>query len=245
MNERHAAADDYGGHRQPAGHPAIYAAAHLRHLASGKSSRILTLRQRSRYKTRLPIRMGKRVLFCRPARSSTTHEPARRRTARKVRRSAILGRHATGMQTGWVEETRCDDVAAHATKGLRNADTGELAAIRDAAMALIEHERLISPRVLTDLYLIREEAIAELRNRRPAGSRRLIGKLSDPGMPRRPAIFRRQHATNRHSSVHASAGGLRELAIAESSREVRSANGPGLSGLPHGSARPAGETRYA
>lgn len=53
----------------------------------------------------------------------------------------------------------------HATKGLRNADTGELAAIRDAAMALIEHERLISPRVLTDLCLIREEAIAELRNR--------------------------------------------------------------------------------
>jgi len=53
----------------------------------------------------------------------------------------------------------------HATRALRNADADELAAIRDAAALLIEHERNISPRVLTDLCLIREEATAELRKR--------------------------------------------------------------------------------
>jgi hypothetical protein len=53
----------------------------------------------------------------------------------------------------------------HATRALRNADADDLAAIRDAVAVLIEHERNISPRVLTDLCLIREEITAELRKR--------------------------------------------------------------------------------
>ena len=52
-----------------------------------------------------------------------------------------------------------------ATRDLKRATPGELAALRDAATVLIEHDRQISPRVLTDLCLIREESAAELRSR--------------------------------------------------------------------------------
>jgi hypothetical protein len=52
-----------------------------------------------------------------------------------------------------------------ATRNLKHATPEELAAIRDAAAVLVEHERRISPRVLTDLCLIREEATAELGSR--------------------------------------------------------------------------------
>jgi hypothetical protein len=52
-----------------------------------------------------------------------------------------------------------------ATRDLKHATTEELAAIRDAATVLAEHERRISPRVLTDVCLIREEATAELGSR--------------------------------------------------------------------------------
>jgi hypothetical protein len=52
-----------------------------------------------------------------------------------------------------------------ATRGLRDADAQELAAMRDAAAVLLAHQRRISPRVLTDLCLIREEATAELGKR--------------------------------------------------------------------------------
>lgn len=52
-----------------------------------------------------------------------------------------------------------------ATRDLKRATPEELTALRDAATVLIEHDRLISPRVLTDLCLIREESAAELRSR--------------------------------------------------------------------------------
>ena len=53
-----------------------------------------------------------------------------------------------------------------ATRDLRDATAEELAALPDAATVLVEHERRrISPRVLTDLCLIREEAAAELGSR--------------------------------------------------------------------------------
>jgi hypothetical protein len=53
----------------------------------------------------------------------------------------------------------------HATRNLKNADAGDLARMRDAAAALIEHERRISPDALTVLLQIREEATAALRTR--------------------------------------------------------------------------------
>jgi len=49
-----------------------------------------------------------------------------------------------------------------ATRNLRHADAGQLVAIRDAAAVLLEHERHISPGVITMLCQIREEATAEL-----------------------------------------------------------------------------------
>ena len=49
-----------------------------------------------------------------------------------------------------------------ATRDLKHATTEELAAIKDAATVLTEHERRISPRVVTDLCLIREEVTAQL-----------------------------------------------------------------------------------
>ena len=52
-----------------------------------------------------------------------------------------------------------------ATRDLKDATAEELAALRDAAAVLVEHEQRISPRVLTDLCLIREEATAELGSR--------------------------------------------------------------------------------
>lgn len=52
-----------------------------------------------------------------------------------------------------------------ATRDLKHATPEELAAVRDAATVLIAHERQISPRILTDLCLIREESAAELRSR--------------------------------------------------------------------------------
>jgi len=52
-----------------------------------------------------------------------------------------------------------------ATRSLKAADAEDLANMRDAAQLLIGHERLINPRVLTDLCLIREETSAELRRR--------------------------------------------------------------------------------
>jgi hypothetical protein len=53
----------------------------------------------------------------------------------------------------------------HATRALSNTDADNLTAIRDAATVLIEHEQNISPRILTDLCLIREETTAELHKR--------------------------------------------------------------------------------
>jgi hypothetical protein len=53
----------------------------------------------------------------------------------------------------------------HATRNLQDADSNELAAMRDAANVLIENERRLSPDVLTSLCQIREETAAELRKR--------------------------------------------------------------------------------
>jgi hypothetical protein len=54
---------------------------------------------------------------------------------------------------------------ARATRDLRTASADQLAAMRDAATLLVEHQRRISPRVLTELLLIREETDQELRIR--------------------------------------------------------------------------------
>jgi hypothetical protein len=54
---------------------------------------------------------------------------------------------------------------AHATRDLSKASDVDLTAMHDAAKLLMEHERRISPRVITELCLIREETRAELRKR--------------------------------------------------------------------------------
>lgn len=53
---------------------------------------------------------------------------------------------------------------AHATRNLNHASTDTLLRLRDAAAVLIEHDRQISPRVMTDLLLIREETTAALQH---------------------------------------------------------------------------------
>ena len=53
-----------------------------------------------------------------------------------------------------------------ATRNLKHADAGQLTAMRDAAAVLLEHERHVSPDVITVLCQIREEAAAELKARR-------------------------------------------------------------------------------
>jgi hypothetical protein len=52
-----------------------------------------------------------------------------------------------------------------ATRNLKHADAGQLTAMRDAAAVLLEHERHISPDVITTLCQIREESAAELKAR--------------------------------------------------------------------------------
>jgi hypothetical protein len=52
-----------------------------------------------------------------------------------------------------------------ATRNLKAADAGHLTAMRDAAAVLLEHERHISPDVITVLCQIREETVAELNAR--------------------------------------------------------------------------------
>ena len=52
-----------------------------------------------------------------------------------------------------------------ATRNLKQADAGQLAAMRDAAAVLLEHERHVSPEVNTVLCQIREETAAELKAR--------------------------------------------------------------------------------
>ncbi|MGO9277564.1 MAG: hypothetical protein ACLP3Q_08530 [Streptosporangiaceae bacterium] len=54
---------------------------------------------------------------------------------------------------------------AHVTRDLGKAKDVDLAAMHDAAKLLMQHERRISPRVVTELCLIREETDAELRKR--------------------------------------------------------------------------------
>jgi hypothetical protein len=54
---------------------------------------------------------------------------------------------------------------AHATRNLSKASDTDLIAMRDAAKLLMDHQRRISPTVLTELCLIREETCLELRKR--------------------------------------------------------------------------------
>lgn len=54
---------------------------------------------------------------------------------------------------------------AHATRNLSKASDTDLIAMHDAAKLLMEHERRISPRAMTELCLIREETGAELLER--------------------------------------------------------------------------------
>lgn len=52
-----------------------------------------------------------------------------------------------------------------ATTNLKDTDAGQLTAMQDAAAVLLEHERHISPDVITALCQIREETAAELKAR--------------------------------------------------------------------------------
>ncbi len=52
-----------------------------------------------------------------------------------------------------------------ATRNLKDTDAGQLIAMQDAAAVLLEHERHISPDVITVLCQIREETAAELKAR--------------------------------------------------------------------------------
>jgi hypothetical protein len=54
---------------------------------------------------------------------------------------------------------------AHATRGLGRLGEADLTAMHDAAKLLMEHQRHINPRVMTELCLIREETSAELCKR--------------------------------------------------------------------------------
>jgi hypothetical protein len=83
-----------------------------------------------------------------------------------------------------------------ATRNLKHADAGLLAAMQDAAAVLLGYERHVSPDVITTLCQIREKTEAELKARdgqpapapghRPAP--RAAGQLD--AMPRRPRILR-------------------------------------------------------
>lgn len=52
-----------------------------------------------------------------------------------------------------------------ATRNLKHTDAGQLTAMLDAAAVLLEHERYISPDVITSSRQIREETAAELKAR--------------------------------------------------------------------------------
>jgi hypothetical protein len=52
-----------------------------------------------------------------------------------------------------------------ATRNLKHTDAGQLTAMQDAAAVLLEHERHVSPDVITALCQIREETAAELKAR--------------------------------------------------------------------------------
>jgi len=52
-----------------------------------------------------------------------------------------------------------------ATRNLKHTDAGQLTAMQDAAAVLLDHERHISPDVITALCQIREETAAELKAR--------------------------------------------------------------------------------
>jgi len=57
-----------------------------------------------------------------------------------------------------------------ATRNLKHADAGQLTAMRDAAAVLLEHDRHVSPDVITVLCQIREETAAELKGRQEASA---------------------------------------------------------------------------
>jgi len=52
-----------------------------------------------------------------------------------------------------------------ATRSLKDTDAAQLTAMQDAAAVLLEHERHISPDVITALCQIREETAAEQKAR--------------------------------------------------------------------------------
>ena len=71
-----------------------------------------------------------------------------------------------------------------ATRNLKHADAGQLTAMQGAVAVLLEHERHITPDVLTALCQIREETAAELKAReghRQAGPRHLLDTVQLPG----------------------------------------------------------------
>ena len=71
-----------------------------------------------------------------------------------------------------------------ATRRLKDIDAGKLTAMRDAAAVLLEHERHISPDVITALCQIREETAAELKSReehQQASPRQPPGTVRLPG----------------------------------------------------------------
>jgi hypothetical protein len=76
---------------------------------------------------------------------------------------------------------------AHATRELSNASDAELAVMNDAARVLMDHQRRISPRVMTELCLIREETGAEMRKR--AAATASLGPRSAPRMRRASRVI--------------------------------------------------------
>ena len=73
---------------------------------------------------------------------------------------------------------------ARATRDLSEASDVELAALHEAAKLLMAHQRRISPRVMTELCLIREETDAELRKRaQPQQASSRYAETSSKGRP--------------------------------------------------------------
>jgi hypothetical protein len=71
-----------------------------------------------------------------------------------------------------------------ATRNLKGTDAGQLTAMQDAAAVLLEHERHISPDVITALCQIRAETAAELEAReghQQASLRQRPGTVLLPG----------------------------------------------------------------
>jgi hypothetical protein len=71
-----------------------------------------------------------------------------------------------------------------ATRNLKHAEAGQLTAMQDAAAVLLEHERHVSPDVITVLCQIREETAAELNARQETSADQLTPAPAHHPAPR-------------------------------------------------------------